>query len=193
MAPLSGPILSLDLGKSCGWAFGDRNAKAPESGVVLLQSKGETRSSAMGNLIAFLDGRLRINKPALIVREAPFTLAAYLKTKNSNDRVRMDYGLHGILEGMADRYAVPLEHVYAATVRAYFLGRANMGKRADTKRAVVERCHLLGLMPRTSSSDDRADATATWYWAVSHYGHQHADKLFLFGEKTGGRNARDRR
>jgi hypothetical protein len=180
---ITGPILSLDLGKSLGWAFGDRNAKAPESGVVLLQSKNETRSSAMGNLIAFLDGRLRGDKPALIVREAPFSLEAYKKTNNSNDRVRTDYGMHGILEGMAERYAVPLEQVYAATVRKYFLGRPNMGNRPATKRAVVERCHLLGLMPKTSSSDDRGDACAAWYWAIGHFGHQHADKLFLFNEK----------
>lgn len=178
---IDGPLLSLDLGISLGWAFGPVAGK-PESGATLLKQKGEPASVAMGNLIAFLDERCRAEKPALIVKEAPFPLEAYRKQKNSEQRVKVDYGFHAIVDGMADRFGIKVEAVYAATVRKFFLGRANMGERSKTKQAVVQRCHLLGLMPKHSMSDDRADSLATWYWAASVYGHRMADKLFLFGE-----------
>lgn len=180
---IDGPLLAVDLGISLGWCFGAVNEK-PESGALLLKQRGDQRSVAMGNLIAFLDERCRAQKPALIVKEAPFPLEAYRKKHNSEDRVKMDYGLHAIVDGMAERFNIRVESVYAATVRKFFLGRAHMGERSKTKQAVVNRCHLLGLMPKHSTSDDRADSCALWVYGASVFGHRMADKLFLFNEKA---------
>lgn len=138
----------------------------------------------MGNLMAWLQREWKDHRPELVVREAPFPLEAFKRTRNSQEGVEMAYGLHGVLEGICDRYGVRLEKVYAATVRKHFIGRAHAKGRDRTKDMVVNRCWVLGLMPREVYDTDRADALAVFDWAAATYGQRAADKLYLFGEKA---------
>jgi hypothetical protein len=186
---LEGPLLALDLGSELGWADGLPGDRIPQSGAEVLKEKREGRPVAMGNLLHFLDTRIRARKPALMVREAPLAIAAFKARRKgglplSQENLQMAYGLHGVTEAVAERWGIRLETVYPATVRAFFIGQANMGNRPATKSAVVQRCHLLGLMPKTCKNENQADALAIWFWAASHFGHRMADTLFLFQEKA---------
>jgi Holliday junction resolvasome RuvABC endonuclease subunit len=99
---------------------------------------------------------------------------------NAGATVRMTLGLHGITEAMCARYRVKWTEVAPATVRKHFLGKANAGSRAQTKAAVVARCHLLGFLDRSCKDEDRADAISIFDWAASQ--HRRPEALHLFGE-----------
>lgn len=188
---IDGPILALDLGNRTGWAFGIAGEK-PASGAWLLRDRGESRDVAMGTLIRRLDDVCRARRPALIVREAPLSIAALLARPRKTGApqlnqasVEFTYGQHGIVEGMAHQFriAMPLT-VWPATIRKHFLDRANMGNRPDTKMAVVERCRLLGYMPKDEYDEDKADAVAMWDWASATHGRRSPATLHLFGERS---------
>jgi hypothetical protein len=181
---LAGPILALDLANKTGFAIGEPFS-VPRSGMVTLKRSDEARARAMGNLIAWLQEQWKGAKPALVVREAPFPLEAFRKRHNSQAAAELAYGLHGVLEGMCDRFNVRLESVHPATARKHFIGRANAGERSTTKATVVARCHVLRLMPKDCFDDNRADALAVWDWACATFGQRsgQVSALYLFGER----------
>lgn len=180
---VTGPIYALDLATHCGFAVGAPGER-PRSGTVVLKQRGGCRGNALGNLIAWLNDEWRSAPPALIVKEAPLPLQAFADRGNSEDAVMMTYGLHGIVEAMAARFALPVRQAHAATIRKHFIGKGRLGSRDETKRAVVARCHLMGLMPRDCRDDNRADALATWDWAAATFGRRAAstEQLYLIGE-----------
>src|SRR5207253_12209 len=98
--------------------------------------------------LAWLNDEWSRGRPALIVKEAPLPLQAFRDRANSEAGVLMAHGLHGIVEAMSVRFGLRLEEAHPATVRKHFIGRARLGARAETKVAVVQRCHVLGLLPR---------------------------------------------
>lgn len=188
--PVTGIIQAIDLAQRTGFAIGSPGAM-PRSGAVVLKEKKERRDIAMGSLIAWLQDEWKGEKPALVIREAPLPLAAYKRGKSdtigtadaSQDTVQISYGLHGILEGMCNRYGIQLVDAYPARTRKHFIDAGNMGSRELTKRAVIERCWLLGYFPRSTFDLDRADACSVWDWAAATYG-QRSGALHLFGEKA---------
>lgn len=188
---INGLILALDLGNRTGWCFGVAG-EVPASGAWLLRERGESRDVAMGNLIKRLDTLCRAARPKLIVREAPLSIAALLARPRrkgapqlNQDSVEFAYGQQAIVEGMANRYSIDMPlMVYPATVRKHFLDRANMGNRPDTKMAVVQRCRLLGYMPKDKYDEDQADAVAMWDWAAATHGRRSPKTLHFFGEGT---------
>src|SRR5947209_2098721 len=134
-------ILALDLAVKTGFAVG-KAGDCPRSGWTALKDKAQPRQIAFNNLICWLDVRLRNDRPSLIVKEAAFPLQAYRDKANSEARVRMDYGLHAIVEGMASRFSIKVEDVHPSTVRKHFVGTGRMGERELTKGMVVNRCHV---------------------------------------------------
>lgn len=180
---MTGIILALDLGVRCGFAYG-APGDPPASGAVLLKKKGEPADIAFGNFIAFLQQTFEDISPAQVVKEAPFSLQAFSERGNSEAGVLMAFGLHAITRGMCQRYGIPCEQAYAATVRKHLLGKARMGTRDATKSAIVARCKLLGILPADSIDDDRADALATHDWACANYGSRAASiqNFQLFGQ-----------
>lgn len=176
-----GTIFSLDLGVRSGFAYGEPGGR-PSSGTVALKASSDHRCIAFSNLIAFLQERWSISKPALVVKEAPLPLQAFKSLGNAAFTVRVTLGLHGVVEGMCTRFGIPFEDIADATVRRHFIGKANCGNRAATKAAVVQRCHALGYIPRDCMDDNRADALATWDWAAATFGNRVAGELRLFGE-----------
>jgi hypothetical protein len=174
-----GTIFALDLGSRCGFATGTAGA-IPRSGTVILKKPDEPRAVALGNLIHWLNEQWSRARPSLVVSEAPFSLQAFKDHANAELTVRMTYALHGIVEAMCVRFALPHQEIHPATIRKHFLGRARMGTRAESKAAVVARCHLLGYFPKECRDDNRGDACALWdYAAVTA-----PKKLYLFGERA---------
>jgi hypothetical protein len=178
---MRGPILALDIATRCGFALGSPGA-IPRSGTVVLKRPDEPREVAFANFMFWLSARLNIEKPALIVKEAPFHLGAFAKVGNSEAAVKLTYGLHAIAEGLARRYGIRIESVADQTVRCHFIGKGRLGDRKATKAAVVERCQVLKLMPRECTDDNRADAIATWDWAAATFGRARPRELHLFNE-----------
>lgn len=178
---MAGAIFALDLASRTGFAVG-RPGAYPRSGTVVLKKKGEHRRIALGNMVAWLNEEWTRERPALVVKEAAFSLQAFRDHANAESTVLMTYGLHGIVEAMAVRFGIRIEEGHPATIRKHFLGKARCGTRAQTKAAVIQRCHVLALMPKISHDADRADALATWDWAAATFGRARAAELHLFDE-----------
>jgi hypothetical protein len=176
-------VFALDLAVRTGFAVGAPGA-CPRSGVVTLKRPGELPAVAFSNLIAFLNDQLG-EGPDLIVKEAALPLQGFKDRSNSAAAVILAYGMHAIVEGMAGRFGIRVESVAAPTIRKHFIGRAKLGDRRATKHAVIDRCHLLKLMPRECVDDNRADALATWDFACATFGRRSFDApaLRLFGER----------
>lgn len=191
---LTGIIYGVDLGVSSGVAEG-RAGEKPRSYSVVLKKPDEHRAVAFSNLIAFLDERFRAERPQLLAKEAMLNLRAFKNLGSAEATVRLTAGLHAIVEGMCGRYGIPWRDVHDATFRKHFLGRARMGTREETKAAVVSRCHLLGVMPRDCTDEDRADAIAVHDWACATFGRRSVSMadLFLFGEEQAIRETGDHR
>jgi hypothetical protein len=188
---MSGQILALDLGTRCGFAYGSPG-DIPTSGSVLLKKPSQPADIAFGNFIAFLEETITSVAPTLVVKEAPFSLQAFKDRGNSEAGVLMAFGLHAITRGMCQRYEVRCEQAYAASIRKHLLGQARLGTRAATKAAVISRCKVLGILPRESNDDDRADALATHDWACANFGSRSASitNFQLFGQGETGHVSR---
>ena len=176
-------ILALDIATRAGFAIG-RPGAIPRSGTLVLKRPGEPREVAYSNFLFWLWDRLSTERPALIVKEAPFHLGAFAKKSNSEANVVLSYGLHAIVEGIAHRHSIRCENVPANTVRKHFIGRADLGKRVKTKQGVISRCHLLGLMPEDCKDDNRADALAVFDYAAATFGRVIPGELMMFGEEV---------
>lgn len=180
---MPGAVFALDLAVNTGWAHGAPGS-VPASGAVRLKKPGEGREVAFSNLIAFLNVRFSGDKPALVVKESMLPLEAFRAIGNAESTVRMHGGLHAIVEGMCVRFGIDWREASDSTIRKHFLGKGRLGDREATKRAVVERCHVMRLMPREVDDDNRADALATHDWGCATFCNRSVsiEKLHLFGE-----------
>lgn len=176
---MQGSILALDIAVRTGFAVGPVG-EVPRSGCVVLKEKSQAPDVAFGNFIWWLNDALAKEKPALIVKEAPLALHALRHGIGSQASVEMTYGLHAIARGMALRFGIKIKDAHDATVRKHFIGRGKMGSREENKRAVVQRCHLLGYMPKENFDDNQADSLAIWDYAAASV----PSKLHLFGERA---------
>lgn len=179
---ITGPIFALDLGQRCGFAVG--RSTPVRSGTMILKTPSEPRAVAFSNLIAWLNEQWSRERPGLIVKEAPLPLQAFRDRRNSEAGVLMAYGLHGIVEAMGVRFGILVEQAHPATIRKHFVGKGRMGARAETKAAVINRCRVLGYIPRDCVDEDRADALAMWDFAASTHGVMAPTRLHLFGERA---------
>lgn len=178
---LDGPIYAFDVGVRLGYAIGEPG-RMPRSGTVVLKATNEPRAVAFGNLIFWLNHHWSEIKPAMVIKEAPLPLQGFRNVENAQHTVRMTYGLHSNIEGMCARFGVPFEDVADSTIRRHFIGRARMGTRVETKRAVVKRCHVLGYFPADCNDDNRADALAAWDFAAATWGRSAPRVLHMFNE-----------
>lgn len=191
MARVTGPILALDLGVMTGFAVG-HPGQAPTSGTVRLKHPGERIYVAYGNLIAFLCDMIESTRPELVMKEKMLNLAAFGPLETAERTIRAHAAYHGIVEGVCHRYNVDCSEVSESTVRKHFVGTAKLGGRDKAKLAVVTRCHLLGLMPKTCADDNRGDALAVWDWTAANFGGNAASitNFQLFGQGETGHAGR---
>lgn len=176
-------IWALDIGVNCGFACGVVG-QVPTSGVLRLKKPTEHPSVAGSNLIHHLQMHWGSRKPDLVCKEAPLALQAFANLGNAAATVSVTMGLHAIVEAMATRFGIPFENIHVATIRKHFTGRGKWGTREQAKRATVQRCHLLKLMPLDCHDDNRADAIAAYDYAAQTFGRQRPNDLHLFGETT---------
>jgi hypothetical protein len=169
MPRITGLIYSLDLGVVSGFAKG-RPGDAPVSGSVRLKAPKEGIEVAHANLIAFLQEQFAEEAPALLVKERIMSLEAFKQLNMGQDVVYAHAGYHAIVAGMCGRYGIPWEDVPDSTARKHFIGKGRLGNREATKAAVIDRCHVLGLMPKDCRDDNRADALCNHDFACATYG-----------------------
>ena len=106
-----------------------------------------------------LDSLLALEKPGLLAIEAPVL-------GNSGGKVFTSELLIGLafMAGVVARArGIRFERVHVQTVRRHLL---NQGRPNNPKRAVMERCRLLGWEVR---NDNEADAAAVWAFAKASW------------------------
>jgi hypothetical protein len=165
-------ILGLDLAVKTGFALGRPGATLADglrSGTVRLKKGPEDIEIAPRNLGCFLRDlfRFKDSVPELIVYEAPlpfFAEHADQRQRNMESLV-LPPSLVGSVETMAGIFGIPCVRAHAASVRKSFIGRANMGNREATKKAVIDQAKVEHLIPQDCKDDNRADAVATWRFA----------------------------
>lgn len=194
--PINGIVWALDIGIRCGFCYGLPGA-VPVSGSVILKKSDEDRCVAFGNLIWFLHDRWSKQRPHLFVKERRFSMAASKTRNNSQAANDMAGGLHGIAEGMCNRFGVPWireDHDVAdSTMRKHFIGRGRMGTREDTKAAMLTRCKALKLMPADCDDDNQADAIGAWDWACATFAmRSESSKRLVFLEPQREQTGRKR-
>lgn len=188
---VTGQIFTLDLGNTTGFAAGAPGDK-PTSGIVILKASSEKIDVAFSNLIVFLQEQFEARRPQLVVKEQMLPLEAFMALGNAERTVRAHAGFHAIVEAMCKRYSIDWDEKSDATIRKHFIGKGRLGTRKETKDAVINRCHLLGLMPRDCDDDNRADALAIHDWACATYGAHSASiqNFQLFGQEREQQSAR---
>jgi hypothetical protein len=186
--------VGLDLGRRLGVAVGPPGF-VPASYTLALSKPSGGLAVQAGNLIAVLDlilsgvdprdpARPYGPKPALVVKEAAFSLAAFRDHAVNEAAVLSAFGLHAIVAGMCQRHGVQCRDAHVATVTKHFLGKGRWaGGRAERKNAIVRRCQDLGYFGRDCSDDDRADACAVWDWASVTLARVPPREIRLFGQE----------
>ena len=179
-----GVIVALDLAIAAGFAIG-RAGERPRSGSVRLKKRGETERVAWRNLGCFLRDQFAFERPELVVYEAALDPAAMREIGNSSHTVAMQWGHVAAVEAICGPLGVRTQAVNVQTVRKHFTGRARWGDRDEAKRAVIERCWMLGYFGRDCADHDRADACAALDYACAVYGRRPlgSKELVMFGER----------
>ncbi|MCF1502174.1 hypothetical protein L0F51_00135 [Afifella sp. H1R] len=157
-------ILTLDIATNTGFATGQPGA-LPRSGVVRLKKRDDEPMRAPRNLACWLRDQFVLSLPHMVIYEAPMATGAMLEAGNASRTADLTWMLVGAVEAVCGAYGIPSKTVNVQTVRKHFTGRARWGDRQKAKRAVIERCHLLGLIPGDCRDDNRGDACAIFDWA----------------------------
>ena len=186
------PLVALDVGRLLGVAVGVPGL-VPASYSIALAKPSAGIAAQLGNLIAVMDlvlagrdprepGREAGPKPFMLVKEAPFSLAAFSDHRVAESVVRSAYALHGVIAGMCVRHGVECRDAHEATVTKHFTGKGRHGGRPERKAAIIRRCRLLGYVPADCNDEDRCDALACWDFAAATYARA-PSALRLFGEE----------
>jgi Holliday junction resolvasome RuvABC endonuclease subunit len=143
-------VAALDLGTVCGVAIGAPKGKPDWHTVRLGNGEPRERFGQVFRLVSDLVAQRGVTE---IVIEAPLIIANRVA---STDALRFLVGATGVAHAAAHIAGVPSGEIAVATVRKHFLGYAPRG-RDVAKKAVIDRCKLLGWAADTA---DAADALA---------------------------------
>jgi hypothetical protein len=166
------PTLALDTSKRRTGYFADLSDGRRVSGSYTGAS--EALPGRAGALYSqWLCQIISTYKPALIAYEAPV-----IGNRGGGMTMNMEVafvliGLAFLTETIAASYKIRCVRAHAMTVRKHFLGT---GRPENPKRAVMERCKLLGF---DVANHDVADAAALWAWAKATH-----DKEFRYETTT---------
>lgn len=179
-------IHGLDPATRTGWALG--LAENPQSGAIKLKQPKQDVSDACSNMAAYLRGTWRVERPALVVCEEPispyawFDLCKRQGKPQNGESLSMQHQLAGVVRAMCGLYEIQCEMVSRQDVLKFFTGKRSWGGREQGKKAVIDRCHALGLLPKECRDDDRADAIANHQYAAAVWGRSTPRELTLFGQ-----------
>ena len=176
-------ILALDVATRTGFAIGEAG-KIPRSDTARLKKPGEDVQVAWRNIGFLLRDMFVLDKPDLIVVEAPMHPTA----QKSPDAVVLQWGAVSVVTFIGAAYEIPIEWVNAQTVSKHFVGQsrfsAQQGGRDAKKKATIQRAQLLGYIPKDCRDDDRADACAVFDYASARWGRVRPSNLVMFGERA---------
>lgn len=176
-------ILALDLATEAGFCLGRAGGKPSRVGAARLKRPDDDHGVLGRNLGCLIRDLSAFGVPDMVVIEAAMHAAAKSEKGNGGFSVETAWLLVGAVYGFCGPQGIPVREAHVQTVRKHFTGRARYGSRTEAKKAVVDRAHLLGLLPPTSRNDNAADAIAVWDWACATFARRsHATALHLFGE-----------
>lgn len=171
-----GTILALDVASKTGVAFG-RPGEVPRLQTVDFRVKDDLPGT-YGRAVEWMATRLCDEPPDLVVIERTVPPSGAFGATN-HDTTMTTIGMFGIFAGIVRCKSIRLELAPINTWKKHFLGTAKL-KRAEAKRAAVERCRLLGW---DAGDDNQADAAGIWDWAGQTFMGRTPEVLHLFGEK----------
>jgi Holliday junction resolvasome RuvABC endonuclease subunit len=181
-------ILALDIATITGWAMGPASDN-PQYGTVRLKARDDHPREAAYNLMCFLADIFRAEVPDFVVWEEPMPpifhanqAAKTGKVQQNNASMTLPVMLDGVIYACCTRKGVPCAAVNRMKVLNHFTGKARWGGGAEAKRAVVSRCHMLGLLPKNVKNDDIADAISIWHWAAATRYRAIDKKIVLFDQ-----------
>lgn len=157
--PARGGVLSLDLSRNCGFAYGTADRKLPAAWgcwVLPQRTLGE-RLNAFRSV--FVDAVLEFG-PTLVFKEAP--LAHF--TDDPLHVVRQQYGLDAYVEGECAELRIQCAEQEPGTIRQEVLGCGQFAK-GTVKAVVIRWAQQRGI---NTDNDNIADACCGWEFAVRH-------------------------
>lgn len=177
-------ILALDLATVTGFCIGEAGQKPVRVGAARMKRSDEDHGVAGKNIGCLIRDIASMDWPDMVVIEAAMHAAAKDEKGNGGFSIELAWALVGSVYGFCGPQGIPVREANVQTVRKHFTGRARWGGRDAAKSAVVGRCHLLGLLPKSDRNDNKADAIAVWDWACATFARRAASSssLHLFGE-----------
>lgn len=174
-------ILSLDIASRTGWWFGhaDHHPRKHEGGSVRIRRTEEEHEMSAVNIAAFIHEQFLTGirpAPDLIVAEAMMALTG----QKSEDAARVAMCAHTGLWAACYKHAIPLRRIAASTARKHFIGRGRAVPGEDIKRAVRDRCAILGYCAKDEKDFNKTDAVAVWDWAKVYIARRIPDDLVFF-------------
>lgn len=171
-----GTILALDVASKTGVAFG-RPGEVPRLQTIDFRGEGEL-PGLYGRAVTWMATTLRDDPPDMVVIERTVPPSGAFGATN-HATTMLTIGLFGIFAGIVRCKGIRLELASINTWKKHFLGTAKL-KRAEAKKAAIDRCHLLGW---PVCDDNQADAAGIWDWAGQTFMGKIPEALHLFGEK----------
>jgi hypothetical protein len=180
-------LMALDIAVKLGFAIGEAGT-TPRSGSVRLKSPEDDPSRACRRFGIWLRDEFSLRIPDLVIIEAPVNIGAFIDWKDDGRKpmfrsnpqtISLLHRLIGGVETLCGPYGVRCVSANVQTVRKHFLGAA---RPSEPKKAVVARCHQLGLMPRDCKDDNRGDSLALFEYGAAHYARAIPSQLILHGE-----------
>lgn len=159
-----------------GVAFGTERDGKPRTIVWQLPGADElVFDRTLGIVLDSVTSLLSVANVKLVAIEAPIIVAA----RSAHTMVAL-MQLAGVVRAASHKAGARVHMVASSTVRKHFV---NHGRPDDPKRAVMERCRVLGW---DVANNDAADAAATWSWLMSKSFPRWSPKSTpLFAEKVG--------
>lgn len=174
-----GRVFALDLATTTGWAVGEPGS-APRCGSHRLAKEGATNGALFLALAKWLGDFCTIEQPRALMIEAPMNARTQVSIGSTEATAHRLIGLVGIAEMVAEARGIwTVRTANVQDVRKHFVGQARFKAKLDGKRAVAERCRLMGW----SVPDlDAADAAALWDFGCSIFApRQHAQGASAMG------------
>lgn len=157
-------VLALDISKTCTGVAVDGEGGRPLASSFKGAANTPTNGRAGARFSKWLIRTIRDYDVELLAVEAPIVANSrdddskiYMNAKI----VRVLMGLPFLAETTADLMGIQYAEYAVQTVRRTFLGH---GRPPNAKRAVLERCRILGWV---ATNDNEGDALALWYHAKS--------------------------
>lgn len=170
-------ILGVDAATTSGFALGRAGEEKPRAWSKRLKGPDDEPERAFKKMTIELRDTFVLDKPDLVIVEEHM-----LQDRTGQSNAKTNYllgGLVAVVFGVCGAYGIRVVKHKPTEARKHFVGRTRPD---DPKREVLQRCKMLGYLPRDSRDTDAADACALWDFAWSKYASHIARELHLYGE-----------